>query len=86
MVEIAKSLKRSKTPMGAVSFICALPDKGQNRLFSLNQRKIFTSTTPLNIAKHVGIVEFLVKDGHLLLNKTISRRFGPPLQYITLVL
>ena len=72
--------------MGAVSFICALPDKGQNRLFSLNQRKIFTSMTRLNIAKHVGIVEFLVKDGHLLLYKTISQRFGPPFQYITLLL
>ena len=26
------------------------------------------------------------EDWHLLLNKTISRRFGPPLQYITLLL
>ena len=55
----------------------------QFRPFLVTLRQKVTSTTPLNIAKHIGIIEFCSKIGQLLLNKVVSLRCFHPPQYIT---
>ena len=59
--------------------------KYQKRAFLCILSKRVTSTTPLNIALGIGIIECFGKIGLFLLNKLKSRPIFPPLQYIQLL-